>query len=61
MKNRIFNNINKTVNFQHVSILILICFCLVYGWIVIKDFSNPMIGVGDEEQWEYSGFYSTLR
>ena len=38
-------------------ILLFICVSLAFGWLVIKDFYDPLTGVGDEEQWEYAGFY----
>ncbi len=40
-----------------LQILLFICVSLAFGWLVIKDFYDPLMGVGDEEQWEYVGFY----
>ncbi|MCP6762838.1 MAG: hypothetical protein NHB32_29670 [Fischerella sp. CENA71] len=37
-------------------IFAIIC-SIAYGLLVIKNFSKPLIGTLDEEQWEYAGFY----
>lgn len=34
-----------------------ICICLAFSFIVIKDFSGPLVGKGDIAQWEYIGFF----
>jgi hypothetical protein len=46
-------------NFLTVLLLSLIFICLSFAFsvLVIKDFSNPLDGVGDIGIWEYMGFY----
>ncbi|GJD23287.1 hypothetical protein RIVM261_082430 [Rivularia sp. IAM M-261] len=52
-------NVNKKkyLALTSLNLIILIIFCFIYACLVIKNFSNPLVGLGDEEQWEYSGFY----
>src|SRR5919202_1850712 len=46
---------------KNSSIIIIILFFLIglfcFSTLVIKDFSNPLDGVGDRAIWEYMGFY----
>lgn len=32
---------------------IFICISIAFSFIVIKDFSGPLVGAGDTAQWEY--------
>ncbi|MGJ5673558.1 MAG: hypothetical protein ACR9NN_08115 [Nostochopsis sp.] len=48
------DNKHKLITFVYIFLIILsILHCLV----VVKDFSRPLIGILDDEQWEYAGFY----
>ena len=38
-------------------IFLVLCVSCAFSFLVIKDFSGPLIGVGDTEYWEYTGFY----
>lgn len=38
-------------------LLAFICIALAFTFLVIKDFSIPIIGVGDVSQYEHTGFY----
>jgi len=40
-----------------VQILAFACVTLAFSLLIIKDFSVPLSGGGDIEQWEYTGFY----
>lgn len=37
--------------------IVFILFTAVFAWLIIKDFSNPLTGSGDEGVWTYYGFY----
>ncbi|MBF2004284.1 MAG: hypothetical protein IGS49_02090 [Chlorogloeopsis fritschii C42_A2020_084] len=45
---------NKHITYFYI--FAIIC-SIIYGFLVVKDFSKPLIGTLDEEQWEYAGFY----
>ncbi|MFN6565914.1 hypothetical protein [Dendronalium sp. ChiSLP03b] len=46
-------------NKSKILITVLAFFCIVFAFslLIIKNFSDPMVGDGDIEQWEYTGFY----
>lgn len=41
---------------QYASYL-LICISFAFSFLIIKDFLHPLVGFGDTEYWEYTGFY----
>ena len=52
----------KTIKISDYFILLLfvilfICLSVLFSFLVIKDFSNPLDGVEDLGIWEYMGFY----
>lgn len=39
------------------QILAFACVSVAFSLLIVKDFSGPLAGGGDIEQWEYTGFY----
>ncbi|RDH51713.1 hypothetical protein [Fischerella thermalis] len=51
---------NKIANKHKIIIftyILLTALSILYSLVIVKDFSRPLIGILDEEQWEYAGFY----
>jgi len=44
-------------NIIYLFLIFLTLFSILFSIIVIKDFSQPLIGFGDEDYWDYEGFY----
>lgn len=45
---------SKVITFVCIVLIIL---SILYSLVIFKDFSRPLIGILDDEQWEYAGFY----
>lgn len=37
--------------------IVFILLTIVFSWVIIKDFTNPLTGSGDEGVWTYYGYY----
>ncbi|MEA5502231.1 hypothetical protein VB735_03725 [Halotia wernerae UHCC 0503] len=44
-------------NVIYPTILAFFCVVLAFSLLIIKNLSEPLVGFGDTEQWEYAGFY----